>query len=75
VNIDKPNNLEHMIVLAELLSSPFSFVRVDIYNVESGIYFGEYTFAPGAGSDNMSNEEWAVELCKRVKTAERQRTR
>jgi hypothetical protein len=36
--------LAPMIKIAELLSAPFPFVRIDLYNGADGIYFGEYTF-------------------------------
>lgn len=48
-NIKKPNNFEKMIELAELLSKPFDYVRVDFYNIGDKIYFGELTFHPGSG--------------------------
>lgn len=48
-NIEKPNNLDKMIVLAEKLSSEFIFARVDFYSIEDQIYFGEITFHPEGG--------------------------
>jgi hypothetical protein len=45
----KPENLEKMITIAELLSSEFNYVRVDLYNVEGRIYVGELTFQQGSG--------------------------
>ena len=38
-----------MVELAEKLSEPFPFVRVDFYNINGVIYFGELTFYPGSG--------------------------
>jgi hypothetical protein len=35
--------------IAEALSRPFDFVRVDLYNVSGKIYFGEFTHYPAAG--------------------------
>jgi len=37
-----------MVEAARTLSAPFEFVRVDLYNGEDGIYFGELTFTPAA---------------------------
>jgi hypothetical protein len=37
-------DLAPMISMAEKLSAPFPFVRIDLYNCKDGIYFGEYTF-------------------------------
>lgn len=42
----KPENLEQMLEYAKKLSKPFPFVRVDLYNVNGAIVFGELTFTP-----------------------------
>ena len=47
--IEKPENLEGMLQIAEKLSESFPYVRVDLYNVEGKIYFGELTFYPWSG--------------------------
>jgi len=44
---NKPDNFELMLKYAEMLSSEFKFVRVDMYNVNGSIYLGEMTFSPG----------------------------
>lgn len=44
-----PKNLTEMINAAEKLSEDFPFVRVDLYNIDGKIYFGELTFYPGSG--------------------------
>lgn len=44
-----PANIREMIEVAEKLSRQFPFVRVDLYNVEGKIYFGEMTFYPASG--------------------------
>ena len=46
---EKPENLEEMLDIAEKLSSGFNHVRVDLYNNNGKIYFGELTFFHGAG--------------------------
>lgn len=38
-----------MLELAEVLSQDFSHVRVDLYNVDGKIYFGEMTFTSTGG--------------------------
>lgn len=45
----KPNNFDKMIKIAKILSKEFQFVRVDLYNIDGKIYFGELTFTPAAG--------------------------
>jgi hypothetical protein len=44
--VEKPEKLEKMIEYAWILSKDFSFVRVDFYEVNWEIYFGEITFTP-----------------------------
>lgn len=46
--VKKPKNFYKMIKIAENLSKPFPFVRIDLYNINNKIYFGEYTFVPAA---------------------------
>lgn len=45
-DISKPKKLEKMIQYAERLSEDFPFVRVDFYNDNGKIIFGELTFTP-----------------------------
>ena len=47
--IARPDNYEEMVHFAETLAQGMDFIRVDIYNVDSRIYFGELTCYP-AGS-------------------------
>ncbi|MCM1139121.1 MAG: glycosyl transferase [Ruminococcus flavefaciens] len=47
--LPKPHNFKKMIELASILSRGFPFVRVDLYNVNGNIYFGEFTFFHDAG--------------------------
>lgn len=42
----KPASLSKMIEVAKVLSAPFSFVRVDLYEVDDKPIFGEMTFFP-----------------------------
>ena len=45
----KPKNYSKMIELATILSQGFSHVRVDLYNIDGKIYFGEMTFCESSG--------------------------
>lgn len=47
--VPRPENLERMLQIARTLSRDFDFVRVDLYNVDGRIYFGELTFTPANG--------------------------
>lgn len=56
--IDKPKNLEEMIKIAEILSSDFPHVRVDLYNIDGVIFFGELTFYDGSGYKGYIPDEF-----------------
>lgn len=56
--IEKPEKLDEMIHIAESLSKGIPFVRVDLYNFDSEIIFGEMTFLPAAGFGIYLPEEW-----------------
>lgn len=58
----KPENFEKMVKIAEELAKDRTFVRVDLYNIESAIHFGEYTFYPGSGLQAFDPEEWDRKL-------------
>lgn len=47
--VPMPKNFEAMKRIAEKLSEDFPFVRVDLYNINGKIYFGELTFYPWSG--------------------------
>lgn len=55
---EKPKNLNKMIKIAKVLASDFDFVRVDLYSVQSKIYFGELTFTDGSGYELIKPEEY-----------------
>ena len=47
----KPEGMDELFHYAEVLSSPFPFVRADFYLEKGKAYFGELTFTPGGGYD------------------------
>ncbi|MBR4151370.1 MAG: hypothetical protein IKT98_00240 [Selenomonadaceae bacterium] len=65
--IPKPKNFELMKELAIKLAEGFSFVRVDFYEIEGRVYFGEMTFTPAAGNlyfNPTSTDEYLGSLLK-----------
>lgn len=56
--IPKPRNLKKMIELSEKLAKGIPFVRMDWYEINGKLYFGEYTFYPGGGMEEFIPEEW-----------------
>ena len=63
----KPLNFNKMIDIASKLSKGFEFVRVDLYNINGNIYFGELTFTPACGMINNINQSALDELGKCLK--------
>ncbi len=57
-----PVNLSDMVKIAERLSENQPFLRVDLYNVQGKIYFGELTFFPNSGMGSFTDEEWNLKL-------------
>lgn len=53
-----PENYYKMVELAESLSSGLPHVRVDFFNIDGKIYFGELTFFTGAGMNPFYPEKW-----------------
>jgi len=53
-----PENYRKMVELAETLSGNFPHVRVDFYNLEGKIYFGELTFYTGSGMKPFYPKKW-----------------
>lgn len=63
VDPEKPAVWDEMVQIAEKLSAPFSYVRVDLYALQDRILFGELTFTPGNGlypkwSPKSTDLEW-----------------
>lgn len=60
--IPRPKTLDEMIRAAESMSKDFSFVRVDLYEINGKMYFGEMTFTPGSGSGSFRPDSADFEL-------------
>lgn len=50
-DMPRPENLEQLLDAAEKLCKPFPYVRVDLYDIQGQILFGELTFTPSAAMD------------------------
>ena len=58
----KPSNLAEMIDVARKLSSGIPHVRVDLYNCNGRVYFGELTFFHWSGFKPFTPFEWNYTL-------------
>lgn len=59
---EKPVNYEMMIKYAEVLSKEFPHVRVDFYNINGTIIFGEMTFFNASGYVSFKPDEFDYEM-------------
>lgn len=57
LKVKRPKNLEKMIDIAFVLSKDFPFIRIDLYNLNGKIFFGEMTFYQGAGFTKWLNKK------------------
>nr|WP_299338272.1 ATP-grasp fold amidoligase family protein [Allomuricauda sp.] len=55
---EKPENFLEMVQVASKLAGKFPFVRVDLYNLNNRIIFGEMTFYPADGRLEFIPEEY-----------------
>ena len=60
--IKKPINFSQMMEFSKKLSRDIPFIRVDFYEINGKIYFGELTFFPAAGFEKFEPEEWDKKL-------------
>ena len=56
--IHQPNSFDEMKMIAGKLSKGFPHVRVDLYEVDGKVYFGEMTFAHWSGFVPFEPMEW-----------------
>lgn len=62
----KPDKLDEMIELSNLLSKNFKQVRVDWYVINGNLYFGELTFYTNGGYDTTITNEADLVLGKKL---------
>ncbi len=60
-NISPPENLLELVKIARKLADDFDYVRVDLYNLDGKIYFGELTFCPWGGLTKFKQKKWDIE--------------
>ena len=55
--LKKPINFSLMLDFAKKISTKIPFVRVDFYEIENKVYFGEITFFPNGGFEEFEPKE------------------
>ncbi len=66
-NIEKPKTFDKMKELAEVLSKNIPQVRIDFYDINGQIYFGEITFFHWSGLMPFKPSEWDKKLGDLIK--------
>ena len=61
-----PKSLDKMIEIAQVLSKDFIFSRIDLYNIDGRIYFGEITLSPNSGFDADITRETDIVFGKKL---------
>ena len=54
----RPENFEVMMQVAEIIAENLDFIRVDLYNIDGKIFFGELTCYPGGGQGRFNQKEY-----------------
>lgn len=62
IYIARPYNWNTMIDICRRLSVNIPFVRVDLYEINRRVYFGEMTFFPAAGFGHFTPGEWDIKI-------------
>ena len=65
--IKKPKGFNKMLELAKILSADMPHVRIDFYDIDGNIYFGEYTFYHHSGFMPFEPEEWDYKFGELIK--------
>lgn len=65
--IEKPVCFEEMKQIAAKCSQGMKFVRIDLYEIDGKVYFGEYTFFHGGAFWPMKPEHWEKDFGDLIK--------
>lgn len=67
----KPEGFIKAVQLAEKLSEPFNFIRVDLFVLNGKVWFGEMTNYPANGFQCFEPESLELEMGRKLKLAQR----
>lgn len=67
LDIIAPKNIDLMLKLASQVGAEFPFIRIDFYESDNKVYFGEFTCFPSEGKIRFSPEEWNLKLGEYIK--------
>ncbi len=58
IDVQRPDNINEMIQMAEKIATGIPFIRIDFYSINHEVYFGEATFFPASGFKKFIPEEY-----------------
>lgn len=67
IPVVRPSNFDDMKQICRDLAVGIPFVRVDLYEVDDNVYFGELTFYPTSGLGVSSPSEWNIKIGEMLK--------
>jgi len=70
-----PKKINEMVEICKKLSKGFDFIRVDLYEVNGKVYFGELTFTSNNGMSPFEPKQYELETAKYWKLNTRNRKR
>lgn len=56
--LDIPKNLPEMVAIARKIAAKLPFARIDLYNINEKIFFGEITLFPTSGFGRFTDDKW-----------------
>ena len=69
--IPRPKNYSDLLDIAEKLAKPFPHARIDLYDIDGKIYFGEITFFDGSGYMLFAPDQFDYQIGDKFKLPER----
>lgn len=66
VPIQRPEHLDEMIQIARILSKDIPYVRIDLYQAQGRVFFGEITFFPVSGYVDYVDYQTDLELGRMI---------
>lgn len=65
-SVPKPKNMDRMIQFCRDMCKEFPFVRMDFYETNGRLYFGEFTFTPAACTGSPLSPEACEKLSQKI---------
>ncbi|MEP2689888.1 ATP-grasp fold amidoligase family protein [Maribacter dokdonensis] len=72
-DVPPPKELKKMCQLSNELAEPFDYARVDWYDLDDKLFFGEITFHHDSGCRPIEPEEWDYKLGEMINLTKRQK--